>query len=714
MTTAEEDPPAISAPVAQKAVSFDPSSAKLLELERKLAAKDGVMNEGVLATLQQYVASGGKPAAAIELLSENYRGYAQMTSLVCGWLAATEEGDGVGGGGKSKRASIGRGGSAIPSASAAASPSAHVANSGAVKREGGVGDHGDDHTPQGGATTKPRTPFSRDGDGGDRANQGSAGNLPSLAKEAAANATAHALNDWRTRVRHDEMHFLEQLIKKKFDTRRVDAVKGRPQWLQRLLNSDRCRAVLFALAEAHPNCLLITIAIQHAWQHGHADEVRALGPAAASYFSIFHELLAYHFRSLIDAGDDEEKRALAADAIKTACCQSLATYLFAQMMLADLAGGGDAGVGGGGSSNSQVRALAVRISQELETTAAAAHGLSTVRKIAPLLCASDADAAATEAAGELLLAAAETRERQEFGGAGGGLPQGILRKFHDMYLGDADAAGATKPSKAPLRHPDLLRSLFDDAFRWAGSGGVVRPESRDACVDLLVLATTVGDDEATTTKAALTETLSTCERAARGQQPNVAALGELVQIPAVAAGVLSWVRSGLGSPDHYRDPVRAKASSAAYLSLAETVAKRSPRFRAEVLDVVTVALKAMGKAQSEELHLAVMDVAVEVVACGVVLPALEVATKSWASLVDPSHLRYFVGEVLEFTAPPFSGDFAGSVLRLLRAAGTRRGMLPSIDAFVSELVGQRMKGGLGPGLGREEGAILDALRGVRR
>ena len=49
-------------------VSFAPedSSRKLLELERTLAAKDAIMEPGVMDSLRTYVASGGKPAAAIE------------------------------------------------------------------------------------------------------------------------------------------------------------------------------------------------------------------------------------------------------------------------------------------------------------------------------------------------------------------------------------------------------------------------------------------------------------------------------------------------------------------------------------------------------------------------------------------------------------------------------------------------------------------------
>ena len=63
--------PGMSAPPGTS-VSFaePPGESKLLALERTLAAKDAVMEPEVLATLRDYVANGGKPAAAIELLSE--------------------------------------------------------------------------------------------------------------------------------------------------------------------------------------------------------------------------------------------------------------------------------------------------------------------------------------------------------------------------------------------------------------------------------------------------------------------------------------------------------------------------------------------------------------------------------------------------------------------------------------------------------------------
>lgn len=719
-------PPGMGAPAGGGSVSFaePPGESKLLELERTLAAKDAVMEPEVLATLRDYVKSGGKAEAAIELLSENYRGYAQMTGLVCKWLEITEpEGEKAPTGGGHARAGSG-------GLSAAVSPQAGRGSGAATPTFGRpAADTQDDDTPQGGGTM-PRT--------------GSAAFFSNNAGERAdtpvgqiRDKTAAALRDWRAKVRKDEMWLLERLIKRKFDTRRVDAVKGRPSWMQRLLVSDRGRAVLFSLAEAHPNCLLITVAIQHAWQHGHADEVRALGPAAASYFSIFHELLAEHFTALIAAGDDEDRRAGAVDVIKRACTQSLATYLFAQMMLADLARGGDAGLVGGGSGGSSkaVRALATRTSQELETAAAAAHGSSTVRKIAPLLADSDADAEATAAGGDLLLTTEEERRRRGAEGGGTGvvppLPRGILRKLHALYLEDGKPPaepsiapppgmgpppGMTpapvkleKPGAAPLRQPELLRSLFDEAFRCnVGASTTASKETRAQCLDLIVKAVSDGDDEAADARAALENATRALESAARGQAPEPESFRGMCAYPPAAAGVIAWVSSAMGDPEHYRQ-VHAGASNQVYFGMLASAGASQPRLRERVLDAVGAALAAMGKGSSEALHLGALDVAVEMVECGLVLPVIEAATERWARHVDPSHLRYFAGEVLEVAGPPFGGRFVSAVLRLLRAANARKGMNRATDEFVAQVRRQREGGRLHPTLAREDNTFLDYL-----
>ena len=720
--------PGMSAPPGTS-VSFaePPGESKLLALERTLAAKDAVMEPEVLATLRDYVANGGKPAAAIELLSENYRGYAQMTGLVCKWLEITEpEGEKAGAGGAGHQRA-GSGG-----ISAAVSPQAGRGSGAATPTFGRPAGAEDDDTPQGGGTM-PRTGSAAfglaSGGGGERANTPT-GQI--------RDKTAAALRNWRARVRKDEMWFLERLIRRKFDPRRVDAAKGRPAWMQRLLVSDRGRAVLFSLAEAHPNCLLITIAIQHAWQHGHADEVRALGPAAASYFSIFHELLAEHFTALIAAGDDEDRRMGAVDVIKRACTQSLATYLFAQMMLADLARGGDAGLAGGGSSKA-VSALASRTSRELEAAAAATHGSSTVRKIAPLLAESDADAVATAVAGDLLLTTEEERRRRGTEGVSVAppLPRGILKKLHALYLDDGHHGSAAprhppiapppgmgpppgmapppseRPGANPLRQPELLRSLFDEAFRCnvgaAASADPGRAESRAQCVDLIVRAVTDGgEDEVAEARRALESATRALEAAARGSAPEPESFRGLVGYPPAAAGVIAWVSSAMGDPEHYRQ-VHAGASNQVYFGMLARAAVAQPRLRERALDAVGAALAAMGKGSSEALHLGALDVAVEMVEAGHVLPTIEAATERWSRHVDPSHLRYFAGEVLEVAGPPYGGRFASAMVRLLRGANHRRGMNRAIDEFVAQVRRQREGGRLHPNLAKEDDTFLDYL-----
>jgi negative elongation factor C/D len=688
--------PGVGAPGGGASVSFAPGdpSSKLLELERTLAAKDAVMEPGVMDSLRTYVASGGKPEAAIELLSENYRGYAQMSSLVCGWLELTEETE------PSAHKHAGR--------AAEFSPLSPVAQ---LKDRGGDASaaatpryYGDeDDTPQGG-TTAPRVEATPPGSG-------------FAAGGGAGAAVAEALEGWRGRVRRDETFFLEQLIRKKFDPRLVDAVKGRPTWLTQLLHSDRGRGVLFSLAEKHPDCLLITVAIQHAWQHGHADEVKALGPAAASYFSIFHELLADHFRDLIGAGDDEARLAEATGAIRTACCQSLATYLFAQMMLADLANGGDAGLGGDTSRATQSSAFATRVSQELRAAAAEAHGAGVVRRVAPLLAASDADARAATVVGDLLQAADDFKKRKNT--SSHALAE-TTRKLRAMYLDDLtdDASQRVenfeKPSTAPIRAPELLRALLDEAFRWDPNADPKRnAENRARCFDLIAFAT-CGEDEVSETREKLSAVFEWCAGTTRGValclEEGSSPFLETITHPVPAAGALAWVKSAMGNPEHYKQ-VHAAANTAAYLHVVSEICKAHVRLRLEALETVTAAIAAMGKGANEQTHLATLDVAVELVEHGLVLPALRAATDKWRRDVDPSHLRYFAGEVLEVAGPPYSGAFAAAALELLRAANAGKGMTRACDEFVEQCRRQRARGALQPPLSKDLDEVLDRLAG---
>ena len=50
--------------------------ATLLELEKLLSAKDGVMERNCVDVLRAYCSAGGNPQTAVELLADNFRGAA--------------------------------------------------------------------------------------------------------------------------------------------------------------------------------------------------------------------------------------------------------------------------------------------------------------------------------------------------------------------------------------------------------------------------------------------------------------------------------------------------------------------------------------------------------------------------------------------------------------------------------------------------------------
>lgn len=52
------------------------------------------------------------------------------------------------------------------------------------------------------------------------------------------------------------------------------------------------RQLIYALSAKHHNCLLLNYAIQKILRQGHEDEVASIGSSLASYFGVFHRLLA--------------------------------------------------------------------------------------------------------------------------------------------------------------------------------------------------------------------------------------------------------------------------------------------------------------------------------------------------------------------------------------------------------------------------------------
>ena len=59
---------------------------RLDECRQLLEQPDSVLNSDVQNTVARFIESGGLPSEALELLSDNFKGYPQMTNILCEWM----------------------------------------------------------------------------------------------------------------------------------------------------------------------------------------------------------------------------------------------------------------------------------------------------------------------------------------------------------------------------------------------------------------------------------------------------------------------------------------------------------------------------------------------------------------------------------------------------------------------------------------------------
>eukprot|EP00775_Hariotina_reticulata_P012244 gene12244-12381_t len=162
--------------------------------------------------------------------------------------------------------------------------------------------------------------------------------------------------------RFNELHAQQELVKERFEAAKFLGVfrKGHPDWLNELISDRRGRQLIYDLSAAHKNSLLLNYAIQRILKQGHQEEVSLVGGALASYFEVYHRLLATRLLAAVGSNSVRQLQDLAAE-IADSCGSSQHTYVHAQQVLTAAAGwaGGE---------------VLRRLSQEVEAAAVANHG----------------------------------------------------------------------------------------------------------------------------------------------------------------------------------------------------------------------------------------------------------------------------------------------------------------------------------------------------
>ena len=149
--------------------------------------------------------------------------------------------------------------------------------------------------------------------------------------------------------------------------------------------------------------------------------------------------------------------------------------------------------------------------------------------------------------------------------------------------------------------------------------------------------------------------------------------------------------SAMGDPEHYRQ-VHAGASNQVYFGMLARAAVSGRGSASERWTRLARRWRRWARDRARLLHLGALDVAVEMVEAGHVLPVIEAATERWSRHVDPSHLRYFAGEESRRSWAPYGGRLCVGDGEASEGGEPSAGMNRAIDEACGAGDGRRGRG----------------------
>lgn len=625
--------------------SEDPSmdltdhAARLNELEAVLRQPDAVMEPNILKNLREYVVAQGHPQQAVEFLTENYVGYAQMASLACGWLRILE--------------------------------------------------HGQPSEPA--VTTPPPPPSLLGADGSAPPSHSVIQPIPVEQFEKGAGIDASPLKGSQDVLYQNEGHemdeafFLRELVLEKFDPQKFAGIfsaggSGAPYWLNELIADFEGRRLIYRLSMKYPNSLLLNFAIQKiVMQPGRDMEVVALGPSLVGHFGVFHRLLSVRLKQIASSHDQHTLQRLS-DELCAAAGRSQHAYVHTQLMLNEL------------SNNSGCSALAARfrrISQEMQEKAPSLVIWKMHRWFLPCQRISDSttghelDSSSDAARWVVSDVLASTAD----GTCSASVSDMV--KLYRLYC-KLEANQSSVPSISYLRHPRVIEALIRALFN---PGKQLMAEAETACIGVLAIAVAGEEDgggAAVNEQPSVVEVRNALQISARlghkvSQNEEMLSEEEKKQAETAmhqrccAAGVIHLLQTQLTSPTFWTSGIYSVHRKPSFLPLLLSIVHWQPRMHDAVLTLVNSSLAAMGHSSlGADISKALISVVVQMVKEGNVDTVLDWAL-DWARNADSGLIQYFFFGVLEIAGPPYSEGFARQLITLGRLSGTRRQRLGGKD-----------------------------------
>jgi len=448
-------------------------------------------------------------------------------------------------------------------------------------------------------------------------------------------------------VQQQVENHLHDMILKTFDPRKADAIFAEegetPSWLAELIEYPTWRSLIYRLAKENPDCLMLNCMIKLISDAGFQGEITSIS-TAAQQIEVFSRILKTSVTTYLTSSPEDLAKNL--EECANMVCHGQHTYVYAQVLLSVLA------------SESRGGHVIRRLQQEVQRQATRAN--HDVTSITMALMAGFQHTRAAQALGSML-----SRDALN--------PADIVT-LHRLY-------NSNEPPPVDLiRIPQFLHLLIDALFK---PGSKVNQDHKLKYIYLLAYAASVCDtwslkkgsrkslnkEEVRGTTQALEKVHGICSNG-KGSLELVAELTSLytcIKFPVVSVGLIRWVEAIVCEPTYFS---LNSDYCPVHLALLDEVVTCHPLLHSRVLSLYTKLFESqyteMEILAALEIKKMLVDRLVNLLSRGCVLPVVKYMSQCWRNTdTDISLIRYFVTEVLETIAPPYSQEFVHLFLPLV-------------------------------------------------
>lgn len=451
------------------------------------------------------------------------------------------------------------------------------------------------------------------------------------------------INEVQQRV---ENH-LHDMILKTFDPKKADAIFAEegetPSWLAELIEYPTWRSLIYRLAEDYPDCLMLNFTIKLISDAGFQGEITSIS-TAAQQIEVFSRILKTSVVTFLQSDEDNLGPNMAE--CSKMVCHGQHTYVYAQVLLSVLAYENKGGH------------VVRRLQEEIQRQAQNAQ--HDVTPITMALTTGFQHTRAVQALQSML-------SRNTLN------PADIV-VLHRLYT------AVDPPPVDLIRIPQFLELLIDALFK---KGSKINQEHKSKYIFLLAYASSVCDnwnfkrgtrkslnkDELKGTTQAVEKVHSICS-ASKGSTELIAELGPLyhcIRFPVVSVGIIRWVECVVSDPMFFS---LSTEYCPVHLALIDEVVSCHPLLHQRVLELFIQLFEATYEAleilAQLEIKKMLLDRLVNLLSRGYVIPVVKYIRACWDSTdTDVSLIRYFVREVLDTIAPPYSNEFVQLFLPLV-------------------------------------------------